>query len=235
MIENENDIINGEMLTYNQIKDVLGGNYGTIRKLVDVFVEKNNITIGQVFRQNRSYKAFLLTNTNLAELQLLLKGVKATVTDTKTINKSGETANNTKEKGTYKQLCENENINVTNYEAKEIIAISQKNSELEKRVVFLEATLKDKEIEKEKIKSEKEKINSEKVMIEADLYKAKSDLLYITDKQKSIENDYFEQKQQNEILIKENKKQTNIINVLAGLLIVLITILATAYIVMAIK
>ena len=226
-IENETKI--GEMLTYNQITDILGGNYNTVKKIVDKFVSENEIKVGEVIRQNRSFKAFELTKTNLAEMQLILK---ATVRNSKVLFKRIENnraerivniSNNTNENDVVKVV-----ENVKKYEAKEILEISQKNNELENKVRLLEANIKDFEIEKEKLKSEK-------VRIEADLYKAQSDVKLITDKEKTIQEAYFKEKQEKEILIKENKKQTNIINVLAGLLIVLITILATAYIVLSLK
>ena len=225
MVTNENELNAGELLTYNQIKEVLGGNYNTIRKIVDKFVLENDIQTSTVIRHNRSYTAFLLTSTNLAEIQIKLKSVeknsKPLKMDMKTPYKNNEKIVMAKDTGTFKQSYENDNENIKKYEAKEILEISQKNYELENKIKLLEANLKDKEIEK--------------IKVEADLYKAQSDILLITDKQKTFENNYFEQKQKNEILIKENKKQTNIINVLAGLLIVLITILATAYIVLSLK
>ena len=225
MVTNENELNAGELLTYNQIKEVLGGNYNTIRKIVDKFVLENDIQTSTVIRHNRSYTAFLLTSTNLAEIQIKLKSVeknsKPLKMDMKTQYKNNEKIVMAKDTGTFKQSYENDNENIKKYEAKEILEISQKNYELENKIKLLEANLKDKEIEK--------------IKVEADLYKAQSDILLITDKQKTFENNYFEQKQKNEILIKENKKQTNIINVLAGLLIVLITILATAYIVLSLK
>ena len=232
MVTNENELNAGELLTYNQIKEVLGGNYNTIRKIVDKFVLENDIQTSTVIRHNRSYTAFLLTSTNLAEIQIKLKSVeknsKPLKMDMKTPYKNNEKIVMVKDTDTFKQSYENDNENIKKYEAKEILEISQKNNELENKIKLLEANLKDKEIEKEKLKNEK-------IKVEADLYKAQSDILLITDKQKTFENNYFEQKQKNEILIKENKKQTNIINVLAGLLIVLITILATAYIVLSLK
>lgn len=226
MANNENEIKTGEMLTYNQITDILGGNYNTIKKIVDKFVLENNIKIGEVIRQNRTFKAFELTKTNLAEMQIILK---STVRNSKPLVKMVENkvANEKIERITNISNNTNENDvvkvveNVKKYEAKEILEISQKNNELENKVRLLEANIKDKEIEK--------------IRVEADLYKAKSDILLITDKEKTMQEAYFKEKQEKEILIKENKKQTNIINVLAGLLIVLITILSTAYIVMAIK
>ena len=233
MANNENEIKTGEMLTYNQITDILGGNYNTIKKIVDKFVSENNIKIGEVIRQNRTFKAFELTKTNLAEMQIILK---STVRNSKPLMKMTENkvANERIERITNISNNANENDvvkmveNVKKYEAKEILEISQKNNELENKVKLLEANIKDFEIEKEKLKSEK-------VRIEADLYKAQSDVKLITDKEKTIQEAYFKEKQEKEILIKENKKQTNIINVLAGLLIVLITILATAYIVLSLK
>ena len=229
MAQIENETKTGEMLTYNQITDILGGNYNTVKKIVDKFVSENEIKIGEVIRQNRTFKAFELTKTNLAEMQLILK---ATVRNSKVLFKRIENnraerivniSNNTNENDLVKVV-----ENVKKYEAKEILEISQKNNELENKVRLLEANIKDFEIEKEKLKSEK-------VRIEADLYKAQSDVKLITDKEKTIQEAYFKEKQEKEILIKENKKQTNIINVLAGLLIVLITILATAYIVLSLK
>lgn len=229
MAQIENETKTGEMLTYNQITDILGGNYNTVKKIVDKFVSENEIKIGEVIRQNRTFKAFELTKTNLAEMQLILK---ATIRNSKVLFKRIENnraerivniSNNTNENDLVKVV-----ENVKKYEAKEILEISQKNNELENKVRLLEANIKDFEIEKEKLKSEK-------VRIEADLYKAQSDVKLITDKEKTIQEAYFKEKQEKEILIKENKKQTNIINVLAGLLIVLITILATAYIVLSLK
>ena len=172
------------LLTYNEIRNILGGNYNTIKKIVDKFVSKNDIKIGIATKQNRDYTAFCLTNENLAEIQNILQNIKKSCKTTKTQHK--------------------------------II----KNNELENKIKLLEANLKDKEIEKEKLKNEK-------IKVEVDLYKAKSDILLITDKQKTFENNYFEQKQQNESLIKENKKQSNIINILSGVLIVLVTVILT--------
>lgn len=232
MVTNENELNAGELLTYNQIKEVLGGNYNTIRKIVDKFVLENDIQTSTVTRHNRSYTAFLLTSTNLAEIQIKLKSVeknsKPLKMDMKTQYKNNEKIIIAKDTGVFKQSSENDNENIKKYEAKEILEISQKNNELENKVRLLEANIKDKEIEKEKLLTEK-------IRVEADLYKAQSDILLITDKEKTMQEAYFKEKQEKEILIKENKKQTNIINVLAGLLIVLITILSTAYIVMAIK
>ena len=76
----ENDVkvsYNDEFLTLNQITDLTGGHYQTIKKIVEKMVANNDIEMGSVVRKNRTFPAYKLNHKNIAEIQIILKEIKS--------------------------------------------------------------------------------------------------------------------------------------------------------------
>lgn len=225
----ENDVnvsYNDEFLTLNQITDLTGGHYQTIKKIVEKMVAKGDIVTGSVVRKNRTFPAYKLNHKNIAEIQIMLKEIKSSSKPVKVnenvivkyganvVNKTASNIIANSNKNDIAKVNENE-TNVKIYE------VTKHNNELENRIKVLEAENKDLQLSKV---NEVNAINNEKVKIESELYKAQADLKLIEDKSKTMESAYAEKKIEVDKLNKIIGLKNAIIITLSAVLLIIATV-----------
>ena len=236
----ENDVsisYNNELLTLNQITEITGGHYQTIKKIIDRMVNNNEIETGTVVRKNRPFTAYKLNHKNIAEIQILLKNIK---TSSKPVKMSESVLSADIENAHSKRIAnkltlqsENESVKMSESEASvKLYEVTKENNALENRVKVLEAENKDLQLSKMK---ELNAVNTEKTKIESELYKAQADLKLIEDKSKTMESAYAEQKLEVDRLNKVVNNKNAVIITLSAILLVIITVAICLSIVFSIK
>lgn len=227
----ENDVTTGRLLTLNQICEIVGGHYQTTKKIVNKYVENGTLKKGEVLRRNRPFEAYYVTDTILAEIQIVLKEIKKTMTPAKLFelanHKSNDNVHSTSTTDEFQKL--DENVPVKMLDNVKFYEVVKQNNELENKVRLLEAHLKDKELE---YAHEREKINGEKVQLQADNYKLQADIKLIEDKQKTFESAWAEEKQKAEKL-ENTVKQRNIQLLITGALLLVVVVVISCYFVFA--
>lgn len=231
----ENDVkvsYNDEFLTLNQITDLTGGHYQTIKKIVEKMVANNDIEMGSVVRKNRTFPAYKLNHKNIAEIQIILKEIKSSSKPVKmnenVISKYGVNAINKTVSNIVSNSSENEKLKMNENESNvKIYEVTKHNNELENRIKVLEAENKDLQLAKV---NEVSAINNEKVKIESELYKAQADLKLIEDKSKTMESAYAEKKIEVDKLNKIIGLKNAIIITLSAILLIITTVGVTVMI-----
>ena len=225
----ENDVkvsYNDEFLTLNQITDLTGGHYQTIKKIVEKMVANNDIEMGSVVRKNRTFPAYKLNHKNIAEIQIILKEIKSSSKPVKmnenVISKYGVNATSKTVSSIVSNSSENETVKMNENESNvKIYEVTKHNNELENRIKVLEAENKDLQLAKV---NEVSAINNEKVKIESELYKAQADLKLIEDKSKTMESAYAEKKIEVDKLKKILGLKNAIIITLSAVLLIIATV-----------
>ena len=225
----ENDVkvsYNDEFLTLNQITDLTGGHYQTIKKIVEKMVANNDIEMGSVVRKNRTFPAYKLNHKNIAEIQIILKEIKSSSKPVKmnenVISKYGVNATSKTVSSIVSNSSENEPVKMNENESNvKIYEVTKHNNELENRIKVLEAENKDLQLAKV---NEVSAINNEKVKIESELYKAQADLKLIEDKSKTMESAYAEKKIEVDNLKKILGLKNAIIITLSAVLLIIATV-----------
>lgn len=223
----ENDVIEGRLLTLNQICNIVGGHYQTTKKIVDSYVQNGRVRTGEVKRRNRPFEAYYVSDTVLAEIQIALQEIRRTsspVEVIKTLTKNyNENVDVSTKSNNFNQLQENEEVkmlgNVKFYE------VVKQNNELENKIKILEAEIKDKELAHA---HEREKINGEKIQLQADNYKLQADIKLIEDKSSSMESAWAQEKQRAEALEKVVKSR-NIQLILTGAVLLVVIVVICCY------
>lgn len=228
----ENGINNSDLLTLNQVAEITGGHYQTIKKIVERMADNNEVEIGSVYRQNREFKAYRLNNLKIAEIQTELKRVKSSLKPLKMhVNAdsvNGENVVNKRNIFNIDSIAENDNIkmleNASNVKFYEVV---KKNNELENKISMLEATIKDKDIE---LANQKMQLTSENTQLQAELYKVQADVKLITDKSTTMESAWAEEK----LKVKDLQKKVNDRNiallVLSAVILVVVAVGITAFV-----
>lgn len=220
----ENDVIEGRLLTLNQICNIVGGHYQTTKKIVDSYVENGRVKTGKVKRRNRPFEAYYVSDTILAEIQIALQEIRRTsspVEIIKTLTKNyNENVDISTKSNNFNQLQENEEVKMSgNVKFYEVI---KQNNELENKIKILEAEIKDKELAHA---HEREKINGEKIQLQADNYKLQADIKLIEDKSSSMESAWAQEKQRAEALEKVVKSRNIQLLITGAVLLVVIVVI----------
>lgn len=227
MAENvENATNTDDLMTLNQISTITGGNYQTVKKIVDRYVRENKLTEGVIYRRNRPFPAYAITHTQLAEIQIELKQIKKTSEPIKTIKndmvKSSEKSS--AEMNTLLSTIESENATAKMQNNVKIYEVTKENNKLENQVRMLEANIKDLEVQKTK---EISALREEKTKFESELYKAQADLKLIEDKSKTMESAYAEQKQEVQRLQKVINNRNIALMIISTIMVIVLTVICT--------
>ena len=225
----ENDVVEGRLLTLNQICNIVGGHYQTTKKIVDSYVENGRVKTGKVKRRNRPFDAYYVSDTVLAEIQIALQEIRRTsspVEIVKTLTRNyDENVDISTKSNNFNQIQENEEVKMSgNVKFYEVI---KQNNELENKIKILEAEIKDKEIAHA---HEREKINGEKIQLQADNYKLQADIKLIEDKSRTMESAYSEQKLKVEALEKILKSKDRQLLITGAVLLVVIVVIACYFV-----
>ena len=220
----KNDVIEGRLLTLNQICGIVGGHYQTTKKIVDEYVKNGRLKTGEVKRRNRPFEAYYVSDTVLAEIQIVLQEIKRTNSPVKMLESMSvkNTVNDNAARINDSCNQSNENVSVKMSDNVKIYEVVKQNNELENKVRILEAELKDKELAHA---HEREKLNGEKVQLEADNYKLQADIKLIEDKQKSFESAWAEEKQKSASLEKTIKTRNLQLIITGAVLLVVIVVI----------
>ena len=231
MSENDKNVAydEGEM-TLNQIVGITGGHYQTVKKIIDKYVEEGMLSETVVYRKNRPFKAYYISNRVLAEIQIKLKNIKKNsaplkmnVNDTMKLNEKASSNFNTTSINT---VSENDTMKmIDNVKFYEVV---KQNNDLENKVHMLEAQYKDLEVAKA---NEVTALKAEQTKTEAELYKTQADLKLITDKSNTMESAYAEQKLEVKKLQQVIKNKDIALIVLGAILLVLVTIVTVLFVV----
>lgn len=221
----ENDVVEGRLLTLNQICNIVGGHYQTTKKIVDSYVQNGRVKTGKVKRRNRPFEAYYVSDTILAEIQIALQEIRRTsspVEIIKTLTKNyDENVDLSTTNNNFNQLQENEEMKMSgNVKFYEVV---KQNNELENKIKILEAEIKDKELAHA---HEREKINGEKIQLQADNYKLQADIKLITDKSASMESAWAQEKQRAEALEKVVKSRNKQLLITGAVLLVVVVVIA---------
>lgn len=225
----ENAVNNDDLLTLNQVAEITGGHYQTIKKIIERMADNNEVEIGSVYRQNREFKAYRLNNLKIAEIQTELKRVKSSLKPLKTHvnanNKNGENAVYKSKIVDIANVVENDSVKMLeNASSVKFYEVVKKNNELENKISMLEATIKDKDIE---LANQKSKLTSENTQLQAELYKVQADVKLITDKSSTMEAAWAEEKLKVESLQKQLSNRNIALIILGAIILTLATIFIT--------
>lgn len=222
----ENTTTNGELLTLNQISNITGGHYQTVKKIIERYVKNNALTESYVFRKNRQFLAYNITNTQLAEIQIELQNIKKSSAPMK-MNVNDNAIMNEKSRNDHISTTNNligENDTMKMIDNVKFYEVVKQNNDLENKVRMLEAQYKDLEVSKAQ---EVSTLRAEQTKTEAELYKTQADLKLITDKSSTMESAYAEQKLEVERLNKVVRNRNTAIILLGAILLIIVTVAVT--------
>lgn len=205
------DLSEYNTLTANDIAKITGGNYRTVKRVLEKMVKDKTLTSTIIKKNNREVEAYYTTNSTIKSIQATLKGIRNslkqiaphTITTVNTnaykVNNNDIIAPNT-----------NEDENVT---IREVIELQKKNNELENQIVKLKLEVKDLEMKN--------------TVLDSDNKMKDKDILLITDKSKEIEKNYFEKVQEVQQLQRDVKHRNILLLVLFAVILIAVTIAGT--------
>ena len=227
MSENDAKVVSsGELLTLNQISNITGGHYQTVKKIIDRYVKDKVLIESTVKRKNRDFPAYNITNTQLAEIQIELQNIKKNSAPLKTsANDNMRMSENiTHKSDSMVNTLARENDSMKMIDNVKFYEVVKQNNELENKVRMLEAQYKDLELSKA---NEVTTLKAEQTKTEAELYKTQADLKLITDKSSTMESAYAEQKLEVERLNKVVRNRNTALILLGAILLIIITVACT--------
>ena len=198
-------------LTANDIAKITGGNYRTVKRVLEKMVEDKTLTSTIIKKNNREVEAYYTTNSTIKSIQATLKGIRnslkqiapPTITTVNTnaykVNNNDIIAPNT---------TDNENVTI-----REVIDLQKRNNELENQIVKLKLEVKDLEMRN--------------TVLDSDNKMKDKDILLITDKSKEFEKNYFEKVQEVQQLQMDIKHRNILLLVLFAVILVAVTIAGT--------
>lgn len=207
------DLSEYNTLTANDIAKITGGNYRTVKRVLEKMVEDEALSSTTIKKNNREVEAYYTTNNTIKSIQATLKGIRnnikqvapPTITTVNTnaykFNKDNIIAPNT-----------NDDENVT---IREVIDLQKRNNELENQIVKLQLEVKDLEMKN--------------TVLDSDNKMKDKDILLITDKSKEFEKNYFEKVQEVQQLQRDVKHRNILLLVLFAVILVALTIAGTIY------
>ena len=207
------DLSEYNTLTANDIAKITGGNYRTVKRVLEKMVEDKTLTSTIIKKNNREVEAYYTTNSTIKSIQATLKGIRnnikqiapPTITTVNTnaykVNNNDIIAPNT---------TDDENVTI-----REVIDLQKRNNELENQIVKLQLEVKDLEMKN--------------TVLDSDNKLKDKDILLITDKSKEFEKNYFEKVQEVQQLQRDVKHRNILLLVLFALILVALTIAGTIY------
>ena len=205
------DLSEYNTLTANDIAKITGGNYRTVKRVLEKMVEDKTLTSTIIKKNNREVEAYYTTNSTIKSIQATLKGIRnslkqiapPTITTVNTnaykVNNNDIIAPNT---------TDNENVTI-----REVIDLQKRNNELENQIVKLKLEVKDLEMRN--------------TVLDSDNKMKDKDILLITDKSKEFEKNYFEKVQEVQQLQMDIKHRNILLLVLFAVILVAVTIAGT--------
>lgn len=205
------DLSEYNTLTANDIAKITGGNYRTVKRVLEKMVEDKTLTSTIIKKNNREVEAYYTTNNTIKSIQATLKGIRnnikqiapPTITtvnaNTYKVNNNDVIAPNT---------TDDENVTI-----REVIDLQKRNNELENQIVKLQLEVKDLEMKN--------------TVLDSDNKLKDKDILLITDKSKEFEKNYFEKVQEVQQLQRDVKHRNILLLVLFALILVALTIAGT--------
>lgn len=205
------DLSEYNTLTANDIAKITGGNYRTVKRVLEKMVEDKTLTSTIIKKNNREVEAYYTTNNTIKSIQATLKGIRnnikqiapPTITtvnaNTYKVNNNDIIAPNT---------TDDENVTI-----REVIDLQKRNNELENQIVKLQLEVKDLEMKN--------------TVLDSDNKLKDKDILLITDKSKEFEKNYFEKVQEVQQLQRDVKHRNILLLVLFALILVALTIAGT--------
>lgn len=205
------DLSEYNTLTANDIAKITGGNYRTVKRVLEKMVEDKTLTSTIIKKNNREVEAYYTTNNTIKSIQATLKGIRnnikqiapPTITtvnaNTYKVNNNDVIAPNT---------TDDENVTI-----REVIDLQKRNNELENQIVKLKLEVKDLEMRN--------------TVLDSDNKLKDKDILLITDKSKEFEKNYFEKVQEVQQLQRDVKHRNILLLVLFALILVALTIAGT--------
>lgn len=208
---NDSDLSNYNTLTANDIANITGGNYRTVKRVLEKMEEEKEITSTTILKNNREVTAYYTTNSTIKSIQSTLKQIR---TASKSVAQSITGAIDTitdksnSRGGIVPNTIEEENVTI-----REVIDLQKKNNELENQIVKLKLEVKDLEMKN--------------TVLDSDNKMKDKDILLITDKSKEIEKNYFGKVQEVEQLQKVLKRRNILLLVLFSVILIVGTIACT--------
>lgn len=205
------DLAEYNTLTVNDIAKITGGNYRTVKRILEQMTTNNELTSTEILKNNREVIAYYTTNDTIKRIQAKLKAIRnnakaiaqPTIANVNTISDNINNSNDIAGSA-------NDKENVTIYE---VINLQKKNNELENQIVKLKLEVKDLEMKN--------------TVLDSDNKLKDKDILLITDKSKEFEKNYFEKVQEVQQLQNVIKHRNTLLLVLLAIILVVITIAST--------
>ena len=207
------DLSEYNTLTANDIAKITGGNYRTVKRVLEKMVEDKTLTSTIIKKNNREVEAYYTTNTTIKSIQATLKGIRNNIKQVApptitTVNTNAYKFNN--DNIIAPNTNDDENVTI-----REVIDLQKRNNELENQIVKLQLEVKDLEMKN--------------TVLDSDNKLKDKDILLITDKSKEFEKNYFEKVQEVQQLQRDVKHRNILLLVLFALILVALTIAGTIY------
>lgn len=205
------DLAEYNTLTVNDIAKITGGNYRTVKRILEQMTANNELTSTEILKNNREVIAYYTTNDTIKRIQAKLKAIRnnakaiaqPTIANVNTISDNINNSNDIAGSA-------NDKENVTIYE---VINLQKKNNELENQIVKLKLEVKDLEMRN--------------TVLDSDNKLKDKDILLITDKSKEFEKNYFEKVQEVQQLQSVIKYRNIALLVLSAIMLIVATIATT--------
>lgn len=205
------DLSEYNTLTANDIAKITGGNYRTVKRVLEKMVEDEALSSTTIKKNNREVEAYYTTNNTIKSIQATLKGIRnslkqiapPTIT---TVNANAYKVNNNDTIAP--NTTDDENVTI-----REVIDLQKRNNELENQIVKLKLEVKDLEMKN--------------TVLDSDNKLKDKDILLITDKSKEFEKNYFEKVQEVQQLQMDVKHRNILLLVLFAVILVAVTIAGT--------
>lgn len=205
------DLSEYNTLTANDIAKITGGNYRTVKRVLEKMVEDKALTSTVVKKNNREVEAYYTTNNTIKSIQATLKGIRNNIKQIAppiitTVNANAYKVNNNDTIAP--NTTDDENVTI-----REVIDLQKRNNELENQIVKLKLEVKDLEMKN--------------TVLDSDNKLKDKDILLITDKSKEFEKNYFEKVQEVQQLQRDVKHRNILLLVLFAVILVAVTIAGT--------
>lgn len=207
------DLSEYNTLTANDIAKITGGNYRTVKRVLEKMVEDEALSSTTIKKNNREVEAYYTTNNTIKSIQATLKGIRNNIKQVApptitTVNTNAYKFNN--DNIIAPNTNDDENVTI-----REVIDLQKRNNELENQIVKLQLEVKDLEMKN--------------TVLDSDNKMKDKDILLITDKSKEFEKNYFEKVQEVQQLQRDVKHRNILLLVLFALILVALTIAGTIY------
>lgn len=208
MTDSEKDKAETIIYTTNEVANIIGVSYKTIQKDLAIRATKEEIRTGTKYVRNRALTGYYLSIRDLQSIKDKYRNLDfqnaQNDENKKMLANALNTNTNTKNP--------NENPNELNVKIYEVMT---ENTELKKKI--------------ESSKAQINELTNVNARLDANLIKASAELKLIEDKSKTIENSYFELKQEKEKLSKVLMHRNIALIILGAVLLMIVTVLGTVH------